>query len=69
MLAVVGAVATVPIFRPLIGMDKDEITAELKAKPTTRAQDIMAKVPDYWAHYEEQAASDQPELDPRRSRR
>jgi tRNA uracil 4-sulfurtransferase len=27
-LAVVGSVATMPIFRPLIGMDKDEITAE-----------------------------------------
>jgi thiamine biosynthesis protein ThiI len=27
-LAVVSAVATLPIFRPLIGMDKDEITAE-----------------------------------------
>ena len=27
-LAVVGAAATLPIFRPLIGMDKDEITAE-----------------------------------------
>ena len=27
-LAVVSAVATMPIFRPLIGMDKDEITAE-----------------------------------------
>src|SRR5262245_57835265 len=27
-LAVVGRVATLPIFRPLIGMDKDEITAE-----------------------------------------
>ena len=27
-LAVVGSVATLPIFRPLIGMDKDEITAE-----------------------------------------
>ena len=27
-MAVVGAVATLPIFRPLIGMDKDEITAE-----------------------------------------
>jgi 6-phospho-beta-glucosidase len=47
---------------------KEEVLAELRAKPTTRAQDIMAKVPDYWAHYEEQAASDQPELDPRRSR-
>ena len=47
---------------------KEEVLAELKAKPTTRAQDILAKVPDYWAHYEEQAASEQPELDPRRSR-
>lgn len=47
---------------------KEEVLAELHAKPTTRAQDIMAKVPDYWAHYEEQAASDRPELDPRRSR-
>ena len=27
-LAVVGSAATLPIFRPLIGMDKDEITAE-----------------------------------------
>jgi thiamine biosynthesis protein ThiI len=27
-LAVTGAVATLPLFRPLIGMDKDEITAE-----------------------------------------
>ena len=27
-LAVIGEVATLPVFRPLIGMDKDEITAE-----------------------------------------
>ena len=27
-LAVIGSVATLPVFRPLIGMDKDEITAE-----------------------------------------
>ncbi|HEX9036020.1 MAG TPA: hypothetical protein VF808_03430 [Ktedonobacterales bacterium] len=47
---------------------KDEILAELLAKPTTRAQDIMASVPDYWAHYREQAASDNPVLDPARSR-
>lgn len=47
---------------------KDEILAELQAKPTTRSQDIMIKVPDYWAHYREQAASDIPELDPSRSR-
>ena len=47
---------------------KEEVLAELRAKPTTRAQDIMAKVSGYWAHYEEQAASDRPVLDPRRSR-
>ena len=47
---------------------KDEILAELQAKPTTRAQDIMASVPDYWAHYREQAAQDVPELNPDRSR-
>jgi len=27
-LAVVGSVATLPVFRPLVGMDKEEITAE-----------------------------------------
>ncbi len=47
---------------------KDEILAELQAKPTTRAQDIMANVSDYWAHYREQAAKDVPELNPDRSR-
>jgi 6-phospho-beta-glucosidase len=28
----------------------------------------MASVPDYWAHYREQAARDEPQLDPNRSR-
>jgi 6-phospho-beta-glucosidase len=47
---------------------KEEILAELQAKSTTRAQDIMAHVGDYWAHYIEQAKSDNPELDPALSR-
>jgi len=47
---------------------KDEMVAELRAKKTTRAQDIMAQVPDYWQHYREQAELDEPELNPRRSR-
>lgn len=47
---------------------KEEILAELQAKPTTRSQDIMASVPDYWRHYREQAESDEPVLDPKRSR-
>jgi 6-phospho-beta-glucosidase len=47
---------------------KDDVLAELQAKPTTRSQDIMAAVPDYWQHYREQATRDAPDLDPRRSR-
>ncbi|MGH2530746.1 MAG: glycoside hydrolase [Thermomicrobiales bacterium] len=47
---------------------RDEILASLQQKPTTRAQDIMAAVPDYWRHYREQAASNEPTLDPARSR-
>ena len=47
---------------------RDEMVKELRAKPTTRAQDILAKVPDYWQHYREQAASESPRLDPARSR-
>jgi 6-phospho-beta-glucosidase len=46
----------------------DEVLAELEAKPTTRAEDIMSWAPDYWAHYTEQATSDDPTLDPGRSR-
>jgi 6-phospho-beta-glucosidase len=47
---------------------RDEVLAELQAKPTTRSQDILAQVPDYWTHYREQAAADVPNLDPGRSR-
>jgi 6-phospho-beta-glucosidase len=46
----------------------DEVVGELAAKPTTRAEDILAALPSYWAHYEEQARADAPVLDPRRSR-
>lgn len=47
---------------------KEEILDEHLKKPTTRAQDIMAMVPAYWAHYREQAAAEHPTLDPARSR-
>jgi 6-phospho-beta-glucosidase len=47
---------------------RDEILEELRAKPTTRAEDIMSWAPDYWRHYEEQAAAADPQLDPSRSR-
>lgn len=45
-----------------------EVLAELQAKPTTRAEDILSWVPGYWEHYEQQATSDGPTLDPSRSR-
>jgi 6-phospho-beta-glucosidase len=45
-----------------------ELLDELTAKETTRAEDILGWVPDYWRHYEEQARSDTPVLDPGRSR-
>jgi 6-phospho-beta-glucosidase len=47
---------------------KDEVLAELQAKSTTRSQDILAAVPDYWVHYREQAAAEVPVLDARRTR-
>lgn len=47
---------------------REQVLAALAAKPTTRAQDILAEVPDYWRHYREQARSDSPTLDPQRSR-
>ena len=47
---------------------KDEVLEELRNKPTTRAQDIMSWVPDYWQHYREQAEAEDPQLDPSRSR-
>ncbi|GCE13861.1 family 4 glycosyl hydrolase [Tengunoibacter tsumagoiensis] len=46
----------------------DEILAEQQAKPTTRAQDILANVEDFWVHYREQSESANPVLDPERSR-
>jgi 6-phospho-beta-glucosidase len=46
----------------------DEILAELRARPTTRAEDIMSWAPGYWRHYEEQAQLDDPQLDPATSR-
>jgi 6-phospho-beta-glucosidase len=47
---------------------RDEVLEELRTLPTTRAQDILSWLPGYWQHYGEQAASDNPQLDPERSR-
>ena len=43
---------------------QDEVLAELQAKPTTRAEDILGWSTGYWEHYAEQAESDDPKLDP-----
>ena len=47
---------------------EDEVLAELRAKPTTRAEDILSWAPAYWQHYAEQVGVDEPHLDPARSR-
>jgi 6-phospho-beta-glucosidase len=47
---------------------RDEVLAEQRAKPTTRAEDILSWVPGYWEHYAAQAETDDPVLDPARSR-
>jgi len=47
---------------------RDEVVAELRARATTRAEDIMSWAPGYWRHYEEQAGGDDPQLDPSLSR-
>jgi 6-phospho-beta-glucosidase len=47
---------------------REEALAAALAAPTTRAEDIVAEVDDYWRHYEEQAAAAEPALDPARSR-
>lgn len=46
----------------------DEMLAELRSKGTTRAEDILSWVPDYWDHYTEQSGVAEPLLDPARSR-
>jgi 6-phospho-beta-glucosidase len=47
---------------------REEVLRELQGARTTRAEDILAAVPGYWQHYEEQSRVDVPELDPARSR-
>ncbi len=68
MLQIALATGSIPSEYMMYYFFTDEILAELQAKPTTRAQDIIASVPDYWAHYREQAQRDEPILDPSRSR-
>ena len=43
-LAVIGSVATLPLFRPLIGMDKEEIMAEAqRARQLSRSRSFRIR--------------------------
>lgn len=46
----------------------DEVFTHMKAKGTTRSEDILADVPGYWEYYRHQADLGDPELDASRSR-
>ncbi len=45
-----------------------DIVREQQRSSRTRAEQLMAELPDYWRHYHEQAASPAPKLDPTKSR-
>lgn len=47
---------------------REEILRQLQGAPTTRAEDLLAALPGYWEHYEEQSRQEVPLLDPERSR-
>jgi 6-phospho-beta-glucosidase len=68
MLQLAAVMGSVPSGYFLNYYFEREVLEELKAKPTTRAEDILGWVPGYWEHYREQAELDAPELDPARSR-
>lgn len=68
LLALTSLMGTIPASYFQYYYFKEELLAEMQASPTTRAEDILAAVPDYWQHYRQQAAADAPALDPHRSR-
>ena len=68
LLRLAAAMDAIPADYFLYYYWRDEVLAEQLAKPTTRAEDILSWVPGYWEHYAEQAESDDPVLDPERSR-
>ncbi|WP_426594979.1 hypothetical protein ACPPVS_05255 [Cellulomonas sp. McL0617] len=47
---------------------REEVLRELQGARTTRAEDLLAALPGYWEHYEEQSRVEVPDLDPKRSR-
>ena len=68
MLALAATMGSLPSAYLWYYYFRDEALEDARTKPTTRAEDILAEVDGYWAHYREQAAADEPALDPDRSR-
>lgn len=68
MLALAAAMGSLPSAYLWYFYFRDEALEEARTAPTTRAEDILAEVDGYWAHYREQAAAAEPVLDPTRSR-
>ncbi|HEX5013359.1 MAG TPA: hypothetical protein VFV72_04295 [Candidatus Limnocylindrales bacterium] len=68
MLRLAAAIGSLPSDYLYYYYFREEALAEALAAPTTRAEDILAEVDDYWRHYEEQAGAAAPALDPARSR-
>jgi 6-phospho-beta-glucosidase len=68
MLALAATMGSLPSAYLWYYYFRDEALEEARTAPTTRAEDILAAVDGYWAHYREQAAAAEPVLDPARSR-
>jgi 6-phospho-beta-glucosidase len=68
MLRIAAAMGSIPAEYFQYYYCEDEVLAELQAKPTTRAEDILSWTGGYWEHYAQQAELDDPVLDPGRSR-
>jgi 6-phospho-beta-glucosidase len=68
MLGLAAAMGALPSAYLWYFYFREEALREALDAPTTRAEDILAEVDGYWRHYREQAAADEPVLDPARSR-
>jgi 6-phospho-beta-glucosidase len=68
MLGLAAAMGALPSAYLYYYYFREHALADALAKPSTRAEDIMAGTEGYWRHYEEQATAAEPALDPALSR-
>jgi 6-phospho-beta-glucosidase len=68
MLHLAAAMGSLPSSYLYYYYFREEALTSALETPTTRGQDILAEVDDYWHHYEEQSVAPDPTLDPARSR-